>query len=880
MERKAQDDARAKEHLAAGAVRVHADDAVLAAVAGDIVQPPVGQMQKPRHILREHRLRSAVIRPAHQHAALRSIRKIERVPVACGDAAPADGELIRAVQAVFRRLALRVVARDARRLGRHRAGSIQPGLRRAARRAVGGQAVGLLELPDGRLCALVIYAADKRGGQIAELRQAALNPSYLFACHARREHLGYLRIRGAAHQVAGARAGSIQRVVRINQFKALRTGRAVHLQAIHRLEGLRRVDRRLVEFAGHVHLVQIAQLIEPRLVLEHVVALALPLDHDIQIRHARGLRGDGRLRIAALGMAEVVAVLLRRAAVEDRQRALARDAVRRKAVGFLEELDRALRARAELAVRLGGKIPKAHQILLQDEHFAVFVAAAQRRKAARLREDHVALVRAAAGGHGIAAFEHALRTLARDAVRAEAVGHLEGGHGRGRLLGKPTVDAARIVAQLKQARLQEIDIFAAVALAQRDRAGGHGRGRDAGRRLAALGNLLERRRAGAAVGGQAVVLLEGHDGVLRLLAVYAVRHARQIAQLDEAFLQGVNVVARHAQGKRTRLLGIGRRDGVVGVARAGGIELRLRLAARLSIAGKAVVALEGLDRVRRRLAVEAIHAAGIVAQLREAALQHADLIAVCALLEQQVLAGIVRRADVLGLRRTGIKQILRLPAGDTVRRQLVARLEFHHSRLRIGRVFAVDRAAEIAKRRQPRLKIGDVAAGRAHAQHGIARVVILGGRRPALRIRRSRRRAAGRRGGQAALRPVLPGALVAGMPGVRRRRGRGLGRGRRRVCRQGLHGAKGQRVLADDQRIERRIGLDEAAAEQKQHGDKHRRKTKSSHAVPPCHVVSFSRVFRASQLPVIRPAESHPPRRGCGSHSARAGPWYWAGPWG
>ena len=760
-------------------------------------------MQKSRHVVGHHADRRAVIRLFHQNPALRRIRAVERVSVAHGNAAARQTRLIRAVHAVFGALPLAVVRRGSGHLRRHRVAGVQPRLRGAARRAVRRQPVRLLKLPNGLCRRLVISAAYKRGGQVPQCRQSALHLPHLFAAHARRQHVGYRHgIRCARQLVADAHAVCVQRVARINQLEGLRPRRAVHLQVVHRLEGLRRLHGLLVEFAGHIFAVQIAQLDQPLLILAHVVAFALPLDHRRHIRH--GCRRNGR---RAARRAEIRIVTHRASAVQDGKRAAARHAVRPQPVRLLEELDRALRSRAELPVRRGAQIAQRRQIALHHFHLIALVAAPQHgvrrlRLIGRLR-----LVGDVVVGrlrrNRIAAVQLVHRALARYAVRAQPVRLLEGLDRRRRLAGIAPVDAPVVIAQFKQPRLQGVYVLARVALAHGAVAARLSR---RGGRFAASVQLLERACARRTVRRQAVSALECRQRVLRLRAEYAVRHAAQIVQLDQPLLQGVNVVARHADRQRARLIRVRRRHRAGRIFRAGGIQLRLRLAARLPVAAQAVRPLEGLDRAGRRRAVNAVHAARVIAQLGQPPLQLAHIEAGRALLEQRVAAVRRARADRLGLRRRGIELVLRGAAGDAVRRQAVSALEFRHGALRAGGVFAVNRAGIIAQLGQPRLQIAHVAARRADAEHGIARVVILRGGLPALRARRDGRRRFGRRRRQAAAGPILPRALVAGLPRVRRGGRRVLRHRGRRIRRQRLHRAERNRPVADLQRIERRVG--------------------------------------------------------------------------
>lgn len=72
----------------------------------------------------------------------------------------------------------------------------------------------------------------------------------------------------------------------------------------------------------------------------------------------------------------------------------------------------------------------------------------------------------------VAAVQFVQRALARKAIRAQAVRLLEGLDRRRRLAGIASVDAPVVIAQLKQPRLQIVNVLAAVALVQRAVAAG------------------------------------------------------------------------------------------------------------------------------------------------------------------------------------------------------------------------------------------------------------------------------------------------------------------------------------------------------------------------------------------------------------------------
>ena len=69
-QRKLERHAHARQNLAASALRVQADHTVLAALAGDIIELAVGQVQKSRHVVGHHAGRRAVVGLFDQNAAL------------------------------------------------------------------------------------------------------------------------------------------------------------------------------------------------------------------------------------------------------------------------------------------------------------------------------------------------------------------------------------------------------------------------------------------------------------------------------------------------------------------------------------------------------------------------------------------------------------------------------------------------------------------------------------------------------------------------------------------------------------------------------------------------------------------------------------------
>ena len=198
---------------------------------------------------------------------------------------------------------------------------------------------------------------------------------------------------------------------------------------------------------------------------------------------------------------------------------------------------------------------------------------------------------------------------------------------------------------------------------------------------------------------------------------------------------------------------------------------------------------------------------------------------------------------------------LRLAARNAVRRQAVGRLERLDRGLRAAGKAPVDLAGVIAQLLKARLHVAHVRAGGAHAQHGVAGVVVVRARLPAGRRRRGLRdHGRGRR-----LRRGLHGhpALPAA---ARARRGR---RRRRRLRRRPV----GDRRLIgiDGQRIERRIRRKKAPAQRKRKRrqcGQQRRTSFVHHHAPlfsdgPCSPHSHVRLKtrRAGMRPRFRPGD-------------------------
>ena len=246
-------------------------------------------------------------------------------------------------------------------------------------------------------------------------------------------------------------------------------------------------------------------------------------------------------------------------------------------VRLLKKLHRAFRGRTKLPVRRGIEITQRRQIALHHLHLVALVAAPQHGVGRRRLIGHRRFVVRLVAGHvvcrairhdRVAAVQFVQRALARNAVRAQAVRLLEGLDRRRRLTGIASVDASVVIAQLKQPRLQIVNVLAAVALVQRAVAAGRSR---RGRRLAASAQFFECACARRAVRRQPVPVLERNQRVLRLRAEYAVRHAAEVVQLNQPLLQSVNVVARHADAQRARLIRVRRRHRTGCVFRIRGI---------------------------------------------------------------------------------------------------------------------------------------------------------------------------------------------------------------------------------------------------------------------------------------------------------------------
>ena len=593
---------------------------------------------------------------------------------------------------------------------------------------------------------------------------------------------------------------------------------------MHRLECLRSLHGGLVELPGGGLGRQVSQLDEPLLILQHVAAAALPLQGHIGVgpgrrRRAGGRRLPGLLRF--LPAAEVFVIGHRIVPEEHPEGARPRDAVRRETVGLLEELHRPVRSGAELSVRCL-HIAQGNQLLLQRRDAASAVAFTHGGEV--FRRDRCAALRlqrlCAACGHSPAAVQLLQRALARDAVCRQAVSPLERAHGLRRLRAVAAVDAPRVIPQLEELRLQEIDVLPAVALVHGRRHGGHRRGRRAGG-LAAAVQLAPGGRCGGAVRREAVGPLIGHQGLLGLHAEDAVRHPVEIAQLDKPLLQGIDVVARHAQGKPAAFVRVRHGDGIPAVFGRRGVELRLRLDAGLPVGGKPAGPLERLHRVHCGAAVNAVHTACIVAQLHEPRLKQADVQPRRALLQQHIGLLLGLRADHVGHRRRRVEQVLRLPAGDAVRRQAVFLLEGAHRVLRRAGVASVDGAAVVAQLGELRLQVRHIAARGAQHEHWIPGVVVILGGLPAHRVRFGGRRRPGRRRGQNARAPVLPVLLAVLLPVVRRCGRLWLRRGRRGCRRERRRRSKGHRPVADGQGLQGRIRLHKATRQQEKRCRQH-----------------------------------------------------------
>ena len=235
-------------------------------------------------------------------------------------------------------------------------------------------------------------------------------------------------------------------------------------------------------------------------------------------------------------------------------------------------------------------------------------------------------------GHAVARVQLRLRIYARNAVRGKPVALLERQHRRAGRLVVSAVDGHG-VAQVAQRLLEAQHRVARRA----DFQGGVHRRRGGINLLALRRNRVDgvedgvRRRIAVAGAGQAVAQLErahGGDGVRAVLAVHLVR---QVAQILQALLNALHVIARAAgieQAGRTRHArgrgGCRRADGSKRIRR---IQLLVGARARHAVRAQIVAQLERRNRRHRARAVVAIHRARVVAQRLQAALHALHVVA-------------------------------------------------------------------------------------------------------------------------------------------------------------------------------------------------------------------------------------------------------------
>ena len=243
-----------------------------------------------------------------------------------------------------------------------------------------------------------------------------------------------------------------------------------------------------------------------------------------------------------------------------------------------------------------------------------------------------------AGSNRCVGIEAVQGGCARLAVRLQAVRCLEGNHCRLCCVAERAVRCAGQVAQGFQARLHRLDGAAVLhAGLQRSADGGNGRG---GFRRGGRIQRLQRRRPGDTVRIQALVLfLERLDGVFCRTLVVAVRRTRHPAQFNQARLQRADACAGRTTleiilsgevwgrgGFRLGGCGLARSSGCGGcLDSVGAVQLCHRRFARDAVHQQIVAVLERAQRLLRRVAEIAVNAAGVVAQLLQAALERLDI---------------------------------------------------------------------------------------------------------------------------------------------------------------------------------------------------------------------------------------------------------------
>ncbi len=417
-----------------------------------------------------------------------------------------------------------------------------------ARNAVARQPVALLEIVDGFSRAGAVNAV-RCAGQVAEGDQPLLNGNDAVAGRTATERLCEVNGR-ACHglAVAAEGGGGVEENLRVVACYA------VHFKPIGALEYADgcRVIRHADAVGTRGVITQRRQtILQP----EDGIACRADTDDD-DVRFRDGFRGGCRGGCRRRGRRGGDDVIRRDGDVAEQHliRAAARYAVAFKPVARLEGLECADAGGSEYAVRRAGQVTEGNQTLLNELRVAAAGALAdssgrgghglEGRGGRRCGDD-------AHGRHGAACVGKLfLRFIAADAVCLQPVCLLERLDSRLRVRVIGAADAAGVVAQRGQPRLDDADEHALVM----QRCGGAD---DGGKRPdVGLGTLrvlwlaaVEQRlqiRVRNAVHGQGIELLEGDDRLCGGRAERAVDNAGEEAKLLERLLQRGDLIAGRA----------------------------------------------------------------------------------------------------------------------------------------------------------------------------------------------------------------------------------------------------------------------------------------------------------------------------------------------
>ena len=233
--------------------------------------------------------------------------------------------------------------------------------------------------------------------------------------------------------------------------------------------------------------------------------------------------------------------------------------------------------------------------------------------------------------------------------------------------------------------------------------------------------------AGDAVCLQAVILLESLHGRKGRAAVIARRVRFEVAERNQLFLQRFHSRGGHAlfqqrirrrrRGRRRRRNRAASGRAAVGGNRAGGIQKRLRHAARKAVVFQSVFLLKILDGALGGGAVIAGRAAGEIAQINQPLLQRLHGGGLHALLQQRVIGrraahsgSTCRRGRSAGARNraVGVKFFLRRRSRHAVRLQAVRLLKGLHGRRGRRVKLAGNGARVVIQREQPPLQFDNI----------------------------------------------------------------------------------------------------------------------------------------------------------------------------